>query len=932
MKKGLSYFLIVAFIFIAGAQDLSQPLPIDQSIKKGVLPNGMTYYIKSTDVVKGAASYYIIQNVGSILEDDNQRGLAHFLEHMAFNGTKHFPGKGILNTLQSYGAVFGKDINAYTSFDETVYNLSDIPTKDGLVDTCLTILQDWSNYLLLTEEEIDAERGVIKEEWRARQNGNMRLYEASLPITYNNSKYATRMPIGLMSIVEGFEYKALRDFYHDWYRTDLQAIAVIGDVDQDEIEKKIIEKFSKIPAVDNPKERFVVNIPDHKGMMFNYGTDPEVTSPSISFGIRHPKSPGNETTGDLRRYLLESMAVRMLSSRIFEKGQKPEASFTRATVGYGGFGRTSKMFSVNINPKPDKQKEAFHEVMTEINRAVKHGYAPSEIDRAMTRIKTSYENQIAKKDDQSHKSIEGAIQNNYLSNIAITDVEKEYEIVKQLLENISPEDIHNTIKELYTKDNRVLNVTGVDGLDNLTEAQAIEILSQVENDKTLLPYSEELEGKTLLSDLEITPGSIVNIVKNEDLGATSYQLSNGVKVHYKYVNKQKDQVSLNAVSYGGTSLLDDNDLPSAGLVNSLVSRSGLVNYNSVDLRKILAGKTARVSVSLNGITESVSGSSNTKDVETMLQMVYAYFVEPRFDEDAFKVMEGNLDIYLEKRSKDVNEKKKDSMLYTLYGANNPRKRIFNKAYLDDISFSRIKDIYLERFANVSDFEFFIVGDVEEEHLKPLLLQYIASVPSEQVTETFNDDTVEWIANKIDKDIFVTMEDPKATINIVYKKEMPYSKESAIYSKALGDILQLRVTETVRESEGGAYSPYAGSSISREPKSVASVSFYFDCNPDMADKLADIVKNEFKKIANGIINDVDLEKIRSNFIKEREQAKDNNSFDMQMLKAFYIYGEDMNDPKNFEDIVNKMTVSDIQDMAQEIYNSNQSYQIIFKPKQ
>ena len=454
----------------------------------------------------------------------------------------------------------------------------------------------------------------------------------------------------------------------------------------------------------------------------------------------------------------------------------------------------------------------------------------------------------------------------------------------------------------------------------------------MENDETIQPYSEELEGKTLLSDLEINPGSIVEIIKNDGLESTTYMLSNGVKVHYKYVNKEKDKVVLNAISYGGTSLLDDKDLPSAGVLNSLVSRSGIAGYNAVDLRKILAGKTGGASVSLNGISESVSGSSNTKDVETMLQMVYARFVEPRFDEDAFKVIENNYVTYLERRGKDVNEKKKDSMLYTLYGANNPKKRIFDQAFMDDISFDRIKEIYHERFANVSDFEFFIVGDVKEEQLKPLLEQYIASIPSEQVFETYNDDTVEWIDNQIDKDIYIAMEDPKATISMMYKKEMPYTNENAIYTKALGDILQLRVTETVRESEGGAYSPRASANLSREPKSIAYVSFSFDCNPDMADNLAAIVKQEFQKIANGIINAADLEKIRTNFIKEREQSKDDNNFDMQLLKMYYRYDENMNDPKFFEDIVNKMTVKDIQKMAQEIINTEKSYEIIFKPIQ
>ncbi|MEL6484023.1 MAG: pitrilysin family protein, partial [Bacteroidota bacterium] len=289
MRNKLFFILFIAAYFVGTAQviDLNDSLPEDKTIKKGVLPNGMTYYIKSTDVVKDAASYYIIQNVGSILENDDQQGLAHFLEHMAFNGTQSFPGKGILNTLQKHGAIFGKDINAYTSFDETVYNLNNIPI--GLLDTCLTILHDWSNYLLLTDEEIDAERGVIKEEWRTRQNGRMRLYKTSLPITFNKSKYADRLPIGLMSVVDNFEYKALRDFYHDWYRTDLQAIAIIGDINVDEIEQRIKEKFSHIPAVKNQRKRFVVDIPDNDEMLYSLGMDPEISTAYLDFGIRHKK-------------------------------------------------------------------------------------------------------------------------------------------------------------------------------------------------------------------------------------------------------------------------------------------------------------------------------------------------------------------------------------------------------------------------------------------------------------------------------------------------------------------------------------------------------------------------------------------------------------------------------------------------------------------
>jgi zinc protease len=934
MKSILSFLILLLTSFLATGQalDLNQLLETDSSIKKGGLENGMTYYIKHTDVVKEAASYYIIQNVGSILENEDQQGLAHFLEHMAFNGTKTFPGKAMLNTLQAEGAVFGKDINAYTSFDETVYNMNNIPANKKLIDTCLTVLRDWSNYLLLTDEEIDAERGVIKEEWRTRQNGRMRLFEVSLPITFNHSKYADRLPIGKMDIVENFEYKALRDFYHDWYRTDLQAIAIIGDVDVNEIEQKILEKFSKIPAIQNPKERFVVDIPDNSEMLYSLGMDPEISTASVSYGIRHKKSLKPETVADFKRSILESMSVGMLNSRISEKQQKPEASFLGATIRYQSVSRTSNAFSVNVSPKPNKQKEAFKEVLTEVQRAVNFGYTTSEIERIIVNYKSSFKNQIAKKESIGHKRIMSGIQKNYLENKTITGIEKEYALFLEIFNTVTPEEFHNTIKALYAKNNRFVNVTGVEGQDNITKDDALSIIKTLDNDKTITPYQEALDGKTLISGINFKTGKIISTTENTDLNATTLVISNNINVHYKFVDKEKDKVSLRALSYGGTSLLATEDLPSAQFVNSVVQKSGLGDFNAVNLRKVLAGKTANVSIGLNAISESLSGRSNTKDVETMLQMVHLYFVKPRFDESAFKVLQSGLNNYLIRKSKSISSKMQDSLTVAIYGENNPKARLFDKTYISEIKFDKIKSIYESRFHDASDFEFFIVGDLKAEDLKPLLEQYVASIPTYSSKEVYKDNGAEWLASKTDKDIYLVMADPKSTVNIAYKKEVPYATDNAIYANALGDILQLRVTESVRESEGGAYSPRANAYLSREPKSQLNVSFKFDCNPDLADKLVDIVNAELQNIADGNIRKDDLNKIRTNFLKERLQSKDKNGYDMSLLTNFYRYNLNMNDPKNFENILNKMSARNIQSIASKVLINGKSYQIIFKPQQ
>lgn len=931
MKKFTILFsFLLSMSLMAQNTILNDPLPENDRVTKGVLPNGLTYYIYKTEVVKDAASYYIIQNVGSVLENDDQQGLAHFLEHMAFNGTDNFPDKGILNTLQKEGAVFGKDINAYTSFDETVYNMNNIPSTPELVDTCLLVLSDWSNYLSLEDEEIDAERGVIKEEWRTRQNGGMRIFERSMPTMFNNTVYASRMPIGKMDVVDNFKYKALRDFYHDWYRTDLQAIAVIGDVNVAEVEAKIKTLFSPIPAVDNPRERFIVSIPDNDKLMFSSASDEEVTSAAISFAIRHPKNLGDETVADLKESLLNSMVTMMLSDRLRELSDKPDATFLRAFVSYGENSRATNELTLRVSPKPDQQHAAFETVMKELNRAVKFGFTSEEIDRSITKFNNSYENQISKLNDRSHASIQNMIQSNYLENATMTDIAKEYVLAKQIFEALTVAEMHAIIKNLYTAKNRYITATGVNGNKNLTEDEALQIIASTESDPSLTAYADAFSGKTLLGDLNIKKGKIKSEKDNKATGSTTFTLSNGIKVHYKFVDKNKNDVRMNALSYGGLSLVDDAKLPSAQYVNSLVSTSGLGDYSSTDLSKVLAGKTASTRIFISDISEGITGSSSTKDAETMFQMTYLRFAKPRFDQDAFKVLVGNLENYLISRSNNINEKIKDSINVALYGKNNPKQPLFTQDYINSVSFETMQQLYAERFKNASDFEFFIVGDIAKDQLKPLLEKYIASIPTKKQTENYKDNTAEWLSNKIDKDVLLKMEDPKSTVRITYKNDFAYSLKDALIARALGDILTLRYTETLREQEGGTYGASAYAGLSKRPVEKATIIVAFDCNPDKVDTLVGIVHGELLKIAAGDIKQGDLDKTTTNYLKERGQEKGFNQYDMSVLTNFYRENYDMNDPANFEDIVKKISVNDIKEFTSKVLKGAHTSEIVVKP--
>lgn len=932
MKK-----ILIVFVLLLGAgvfaqpQDLS-PLPENQQVKKGVLSNGMTYYIYPTDVVKDAASYYMMQNVGSILENEDQRGLAHFLEHMAFNGTENFPDKALLSTLQKHGAVFGKDINAYTSFDETVYNINNIPTTPELVDISLLILRDWSNYLTLDDEEIDLERGVIKEEWRTRQSGSMRILENNLATVYNNSRYAERMPIGLMEVVDNFEYDALKQFYHDWYRTDLQAIAVIGDVDVEAIEKKVKKLFSPIPAVENPKERFIENIPDNEELMYNMAMDKEITTPSITFGIRHDRNLQEKTVSDLKEALLNGMVTSMLSDRLRELVDKPDAPFLNAFISLVYNSRSSQAFTVSVRPKPGKQHEAFEATIKEVNRAVKFGFTPGEVNRSIEKSKTSYENRISKEENKSHRMIQAMIQGNYLYNETMTDVTQEYEIVKQIFENLTPADFHSKIKELYSDKNRYITVTGVEGKNNLSQIEALEIISAIENDETLVAYEDIAEGKTLMDNVKIKEGKIRSQKENEDVGATTYTLSNGVKVHYKFADKDKNDVKLRALSYGGFSLVEDADLASAKYLSSLIRRSGLGDYSRNELNKLLAGKTASTRILISGISEGIYGSSSVKDTETMLQMLHLRFTNPRFDKDGYQVLIGNLENQLISRRENINTKIGDSIKVALYGKDNVKQPLMTQEYIDKISFKTMQEVYAKRFANAADFEFFVVGDIPEEELKPLLEKYIASLPTKKYREQYKDNSAEWVSDAIDKDIYLPMENPKSTVRIMYKNDFEYSLKNEMLSKALGDILKLRYTETLREQEGGTYGASAFVRLSKRPAEEGSVFIGFDCNPDMVDRLVDIVHNELQKIVAGDINQEDLSKSTTNYLKERVQQKSHNRYEMQLLTNFFRENYNMNDPSNFEEIVKSISTSDVQEFAQKMVEGAKTSQIIVKPAQ
>ncbi|MRX68366.1 zinc protease [Flavobacterium resistens] len=933
-SKKISILLFIVGCFSsAKAQNFkaTDPIAVNQKIKKGVLPNGMTYYIYPTDVNKNTASYYIIQNVGSILENDQQKGLAHFLEHMAFNGTKHFEGKGILNTLQKQGAVFGKNINAYTSTDETVYNLDNIPSKDGsVVDTCLLVLHDWSNFLSLTNEEIDAERGVITEEWRTRQNARARIYNQLAPYYYNNSLYADRMPIGDMEIVKNFKYQVLKDFYKDWYRPDLQAIAIVGDINSDEIEAKIKKLFADIPTPQNPKQRFEIAIPEKEEPTFKLALDKEISASNISFMIRHTAEKPTGTFVDLEKSTEKSIAFSILNNRLAELAQKQECPFKSAQIGYQNYSRLNDIWILNVSPKPEKQAEAFAAVMNEWVRAYKFGFSKGEIERAVTETISGYENYLEKLNEISHKQVIEMVKDDYLDHEIIADPKVEFEMTKSILKSLDSKILQDQIAKLYTKQNRVITVTGVEGEENLSQEKAFDIIQKAENDASLQPYVDTFEGKTLLGNLKINSGKIVSEKKETAIDATTFVLSNGVKVHYKFADKNKKEVELKAESFGGTSLYEPQDLPSIGRATVLAMMSGVGELSNVDLEKVLKGKIANSSVSISSLKETVSGSANVKDIETMMQLVHLRFVQPRFDNQMYALLKQRLENSLKNRANDINAKMEDSLSAVVYGKNNPRVLPFNQKYIDDLSFDKMKSFYQDRFADVSNFEFYIVGDISPEVLKPLLEKYIASINGIKRKEKFKTNVPKWVSNKIDRDIFIKMETPKSSVRIAFLKDCAFTQKNRILASYLGDILTLRYTESLREKEGGTYGAGVKAGIDKLPISKVNIQINFDCDADKVEHLLPIVYQEIDKIKKGEIAAEDIEKTRTNYLKSREDSKNFNSYSMNLIYNYFENDYNMNDPKNYVDIVKSITAKDIQEFAVSVLDKADAMEVVFKP--
>lgn len=934
MKRILVVLVFSCLLSIQGifAQtDMKAPLPKDPNTVIGKLPNGIVYYLRHNKEPKERASFYIIRNAGALLENDEQNGLAHFLEHMAFNGTKNFPGKGITSTLERYGVAFGRNVNAYTAHNETVYNISAVPTtNEKLLDTCLLILHDWSYYLSLEEAELDSERGVISEEWRTRRNSGFRIQSQTLPVLLKDSKYAVRDVIGNLDVIKNFKYQTIRDFYHNWYRTDLEAIAIVGDFDVAQMERKIKELFSQIPMVENPQERPFFEVPEHEEVYFKVVTDKEAQRSSVSITTMLPEATAEEknTHQYLKDNIIANFYNSIINARISELMQKGNPPFINGGIGFGGFVRGYNSYSVSATAKPNQEDIALEAILTENERVKRHGFTVSELERAKTNMLVGLESQYKEKDKTNNESYVREMQSHFLEQEPIVDFDYYYKAAKEMIPAITVAEVSAKAKEWNTDKNKTIIITGPESDKHLTQEEALAIIGKV-SQADIKPYEDQVSEAALISE-NLKGSPIVSVKTLPQFDAEEWTLANGAKVVYRKADYEKDAVNLSSYSKGGTSLYGIDMLPSANNVDAFVGAYGLGDFDAITLRKIMTGKMASCGISINSLSESVNGSSTPNDFETMMQLLYLRFEKPRFDQEAHEAMMSRNRAAIANMEKNPQKIMQDS-LSLIMSNYSPRTLIFNEKYLDQIDIKKIEEIYCDRINDASDFTFFIVGNIDAQTVRPLVQKYIGSLKSGNRKENWKDNKVRGPKGKTVKEIEIALEDPKATVITNFSKDMKYSAYNNICNSILKGILDLRYTENIREKEGGTYGVGVQAGSLREPYQNYSMTMNFDCDPAKAAHLKSLIYDELEKMMKEGPTTEEINKVVLNLKKNREQSKNHNSYWMNALYSYYTSGINPDEPKNFDLIVDKIAPKDIQKFSQTLFKGANVVDITFLPK-
>ena len=936
----LRKFFMAAMMLVAlGSMAQSMPIENDPSVRKGKLDNGLTYYIKQNNWPEHRVNFYIAQRVGSLQEEESQRGLAHFLEHMAFNGTVNYPGNGVIDYTRSLGVEFGRDLNAYTGVDQTVYNINDVPsTRLSAIDSCLLILKDWSNGLLLEGDEIDKERGVIHEEWRVRSSASQRMFERNLETLYPGSKYGKRMPIGLMSVVDNFKYDEIRNYYHKWYRPDNQAIVVVGDIDVDRTEAKIKEMFSSIPGPAADAAQVVdIEVPDNAEPIFVIDKDKEQQYNIIQVMYKNDPIP-DEIKGDISYMVMKyaiNMACDMLNKRLEEKALEPDCPYLQAGANYGNyiFAKTKDAFNLIVLPKDGKSTDAVQVVTQEALRASQHGFTATEYVRAKDEYMSSLEKQFNNRNQINNDRFGREYCSNFLEKEPYPSIEWEHQMMSMIAPNIQVEMINQLMEQMMpTNDSNlvVMNFNPDKEGVVLPTKEALKGAIDAAQAAKLEAYVDNVKNEPLIAELP-TPGKIVSETENTKLGFKELTLSNGATVILKKTDFKDDEIRYYAESKGGSSLYGPKDWANCKMFDLVVAASGLGNFSSNELEKALAGKNANVDLSLTTNYERLNGNSTKKDLETMFQLNYLYFTALTKDEKATSTYMSFVETQLKNKSGNPDAALSDSIQTTTYN-HDWREKPFNLEDIKNVNYDRVIEIAKERTANAADFTFYFVGSFDEDVIKPLIEQYIASLPAQPgVKENFKEGAKVAAGNV--KNVFSrAMETPQTTSLVMWHSyDAPYTMENDIKADIAGQVLDVILLKKVREDEGAAYSPHGSAGMTiKGDKPFTQALTYVSMKPEKKDLVINIMRESINDVANGQIEADALQEIKEKMLKDYDTNAKSNAHWVNVLNMYKAFNVDTQN--GYKEAVNKVTAADVSKFVKEtLVKSNNCIEVTMNPE-
>ena len=908
---------------------VDKKIPTDPNVKIGKLPNGITYYIRKNVEPKNRAELRLVVKAGSILENNNQVGLAHFTEHMAFNGTKNFKKQELVDFLEKSGVNFGADLNAYTSFDETVYELQ-LPTDSADVfRKGFQILEDWAHNVSFDNDEIDKERGVVVEEWRLGQGAQERMRAKYFPVMLKGSRYAERLPIGTKQNLDTFKYETVKQFYKDWYRPDLQAVVAVGDFDIAQVEAMIKQHFGNIPKAVNPKPRTKYGVPANKATNVAIVTDPEQQYNMVQIFYKQPSIPEATTDLGYKAMLVRQMFNQMINQRLEELVQSGEAPFVFANTGYDKLiGDKDAFMLIAITQDPTKVGESIETLLQENERVKRFGFTKGELERAKATMMSNIENSFNEKDKTNSSAYVGEYVRNFLQNEPIPGIEYEYNLYKKYLPTITVKDVNALIGQwIKPTDRTVIVMAPEDAKTKLPVEKDVMAMMNM-TFKDLTAYEDKTVDEPLIGKLP-PAGEVTNMNVSKEVEAVELTLSNGARVILKPTNFKNDEITISAVSKGGTSLVSDADYLSASNANSVVYYGGVGNFDMISLQKTLAGKNVTVFPSIGNYTEGLNGSTTPKDLETALQLIHLYFTSPRKDENSFKVIQQQLTASLANKGKDPNSVFMDTVSYVM-GNYHPRRKPFTLESLKELDYNKSYDIYKQRFANAGDFIFTFVGNFKLEQIVPLIEKYIGSLPATAEKENWKDVGLTYPKGQISRVVKKGQEN-KATVRLYFSGPANYSDLESAQLDQICSILGIRLREVLREDQGGVYGVGVRGSISRIPSENYSVAISFGCSAENVDKLVGLVMEEINKLKAEGASQVNIDKVTAEDTRSLETQMKQNSYWQYNLEQKYLWNEDPKTILEDMDNLKKLNVQRTKELANKYFSMDNFAKMILLPE-